>query len=283
MRRFVYYNAASAGAQLLLDLYPSTQGQYYLHKVKTAYTGACIRVRRSSDNAEQDIGFSGIDLDAAALLSFVGAGDGFVTTWYSQSGFFDVTQTSLASQPAIVLGGVLQTLNGYPCIKFDGINDFFTGGTIANNTNTNMFATGIGELASNNRGLFSKSLAQAVNNRWFIIREAITYTHINGVQQTIPNQSAAALFSFGSFYIPSVKLKRVTWVNNNQVSSLNTGAILAGNPYRFLIGAYNNSNNLGEIIHNNGRVQCFGFWSGQDYEGDVSYINNIINSYYNVY
>jgi hypothetical protein len=142
MRRFVYYNAASAGASLLLDLYPSTAGQYYLHKVRMAYSGACIRVRRSSDNAESDIGFNGIDLDTAALLSFVGAGDGLVTTWYSQSGFFNLTQTSSASQPAIVLGGVLQTLNGKPCIKFDGVNDYLTGGTSANNTNTNMFATG---------------------------------------------------------------------------------------------------------------------------------------------
>jgi hypothetical protein len=232
MRRFVYYNAASAGASLLLDLYPSTAGQYYLHKVRMAYSGACIRVRRSSDNAESDIGFNGIDLDTAALLSFVGAGDGLVTTWYSQSGFFNLTQTSSASQPAIVLGGVLQTLNGKPCIKFDGVNDYLTGGTSANNTNTNMFATGIGELASNNRVLFSKSLAAPVNNRWFIVREVITYTHINNVQHTIPNQSAAALFSFGSFFIPSVKLRMVTWVNNNQVSSLK-------------------------------RVQCFGFLNPQ--------------------
>lgn len=69
-----------------------------------------IRVRRSSDNAEQDIGFSGNVLDTAALLSFVGAGSGFVSTWYDQTGNNeDAVSSSNALQPRIVNAGVFDS------------------------------------------------------------------------------------------------------------------------------------------------------------------------------
>jgi len=48
-------------------------------------TDVCMRVRRSSDNVEQNIGFVDGDLDETALTAFVGANDGFVTAWYNQS------------------------------------------------------------------------------------------------------------------------------------------------------------------------------------------------------
>lgn len=120
MRRFVYYNAASAGAQLLLDLYPATVA-YSVRKLRTAYTGACMRVRRSSDNAEQDIGFSGNDLDTAALLSFVGAGNGFITKVYNQGSggsVNDFQQTNAGSQPLIISSGSLITINSKAVIDF---------------------------------------------------------------------------------------------------------------------------------------------------------------------
>jgi hypothetical protein len=52
---------------------------YSLRRLYSSYTGAAIRVRRSSDNAQIDIGFIGEHLDVFALLAFVGNGSGFVT------------------------------------------------------------------------------------------------------------------------------------------------------------------------------------------------------------
>lgn len=46
---------------------------YSLRKLRNAYTGSAIRVRRSFDNAEQDIGFNGTNLDTTALQNFVGS------------------------------------------------------------------------------------------------------------------------------------------------------------------------------------------------------------------
>lgn len=77
-----------------------------------------FRVRRSSDNAEQDIGFVGNDLDTASLTSFVGANNGFVTKIYEQNGGgIDLTQTVATGQFQIVVSGVVNTMNGKPsCI-----------------------------------------------------------------------------------------------------------------------------------------------------------------------
>ena len=113
-----------AGATLLLDLYPNAAAAYSLRKLRTAYAGASIKVRRSSDNTEQDIGFVGNELDTASLLSFVGAGDGFVVKRYDQSGNgHDLEQTAESKQPKIVNAGALYTFNGKPYFLTDGVND----------------------------------------------------------------------------------------------------------------------------------------------------------------
>ena len=68
------------------DLFPSMQLGHGVLKLRWAYTGPCIRVRRDSDNAEANIGWRGQWLDTAALLAFVGVGNsGFVTRIYNQS------------------------------------------------------------------------------------------------------------------------------------------------------------------------------------------------------
>jgi hypothetical protein len=104
----------------VLDLLTvSSAAAYSLRKLRTAYTGNAIRVRRSQDNAELDIGFTpNAILNTAALLTFVGANDGFVTTWYDQSGNSrHVTQATAANQPQIVTAGVVNTENGKPVIN----------------------------------------------------------------------------------------------------------------------------------------------------------------------
>ena len=97
-------------AALLLDTYPSAAVAYSLRKLRTDYSGSSIRVRRSSDNAEQNIGFVGNDLDTASLLTFCGVGNGFITTWYDQStNANNSTQATAATQAQIVASGALVT------------------------------------------------------------------------------------------------------------------------------------------------------------------------------
>lgn len=107
----------------LLDLYPSAAAAYSLRLLRLAYTGSAIKVRNSS-NSELDIGFVNNVLDTASLLTHCGSGDGFVTTWYDQSGNArNVTETTLVNQPQIVSGGSIINLNTKPAISFSGTNN----------------------------------------------------------------------------------------------------------------------------------------------------------------
>lgn len=126
------------GLPLLLDLYPGASVAYSLRQLSSSYTGSAIRVRRSSDNTEQDINFIGGVLDTSALLTFCGAGNGFITRWYDQSGNLkDNIQSSLSAQPRIVLAGNLETLNSKPAINYPAST--FTGTSLENVTAQSIF------------------------------------------------------------------------------------------------------------------------------------------------
>jgi len=110
----------------LLDTYPTAAAAYSLRKLRTAYTGSAIRVRRT-DLTESDIGFNANgNLDTTALLAFTGTGvldNGFVTTWYDQSGNgHNATQTTAINQPQIVSSGSVILENSKPSIEFIGAN-----------------------------------------------------------------------------------------------------------------------------------------------------------------
>jgi hypothetical protein len=111
----------------LLDEYPNAAAAYSLRKLRAAYRGSAIRVRRT-DLQESDIGFTALgELDTAALLAFTGTGaldNGFVTTWYDQSGNLkNAIQTTAINQPQIVAAGVVLTNAGKPCLRFDNSLD----------------------------------------------------------------------------------------------------------------------------------------------------------------
>lgn len=96
---------------------------YSLRLLSSSYTGAAIQVRRSSDNATLDIGFSAGNLDTTALKTFTGANSSYVTIWYDQSGSGkDASQSNASLQPCIVSSGVIYRQNGVPTVYFNGSN-----------------------------------------------------------------------------------------------------------------------------------------------------------------
>ena len=110
----------------LLDTYSGAAAAYSLRQLSSTYSGNAIKVRRASDNAEQDIAFANNELDTATLESFASGTDAFVTTWYDQSGSGNnATQTTASSQPKIVSSGSTLLRGGKPSIQFDGSDDHF--------------------------------------------------------------------------------------------------------------------------------------------------------------
>jgi len=123
-RLLLYPRLVTSAPLLLLDTYTGAAAAYSLRKLRTAYTGAAIRVRESGGNTELDIGFVGQDLDTAALLAHCGANSGYVVTWYDQSGnAYNATQATSTAQPRIVNAGSLETEDGKLTLSFDGTDD----------------------------------------------------------------------------------------------------------------------------------------------------------------
>jgi len=120
----------------LLNEYGGAAAAYSLRRLKSWDDGKrVVRVRRASDNSEKD--FTAAEVADGTLVNWVGAGnDGFVSTWYDQSGNAnDAVQATTTSQPKIVDGGVLVTGG----IDFDGVDDGLF--TVSNLTDTLQSAT----------------------------------------------------------------------------------------------------------------------------------------------
>jgi hypothetical protein len=92
-----------------LDTFTTPAAAYSLRKLKSTYAGPAIRLRRASDNAEQDINFLGFvpglgsPLDMAAANAHCAATSCFIAIWYDQSGNArDMVQATPANQPAFI-------------------------------------------------------------------------------------------------------------------------------------------------------------------------------------
>ena len=106
-----------------LDTYTNAERAWGLRKLRTAYSGNCIKVRRDSDDTEQDIGFDGIDLDTTALNTFCSGANGTITRFYDQSGnaLSDMVAASEAGQVKIYDATTgLEEVNGKPAAFFNG-------------------------------------------------------------------------------------------------------------------------------------------------------------------
>ena len=163
----------------LLDIYGNAAAAYSVRKLRSAYAGSCLRVRRSSDNTELNIGFVNNFLDTAALTTFVGVGSGFVTKWYDQSGNGrDGIQTSAFNQPRIVNAGVLFTQNSLASINcydnnrcaFNITEGGFGGNTILTNKSYGyaFVAARTAQTTATRRTLFSIASTNINSSRFYI-------------------------------------------------------------------------------------------------------------------
>jgi len=106
----------------LLDTFSGAAAAYSLRNLqgRSGKDSAIVRVRRSSDNTESD--FTATEVSDGTLAAWVGAGnDGFVRTWYDQSGNGnDAAQTTTSSQPKVVISGSIILSGSKPSILFGG-------------------------------------------------------------------------------------------------------------------------------------------------------------------
>jgi hypothetical protein len=147
----------------LLDAYGGAAAAYSLRQLSANYGGAVVRVRRSSDNTEQD--FTTTQVTDGTLTTFCGAGDGFVRTLYDQSGNANnAGQATSASQPQIVSAGSLILEASKPVMRFDGSDDFLlqVNNTTINQPFTTVIATKRNSGSSTDQNIFRSPSAGAV-------------------------------------------------------------------------------------------------------------------------
>ena len=114
----VRYTPPPPPTGILLVDYPGAAAAYSLRNLIDTTTSV-VRVRRSNDNTEQD--FSAAEITDGTLTTFTGANDGFVTTWYDQSGNNKhAVQATASEQPKIVDNGVVILENGKSGIVWSG-------------------------------------------------------------------------------------------------------------------------------------------------------------------
>lgn len=282
------------GSSLFLDDYPNATAAYSLRKLRTPYTGSAIRVRRSSDNAEQDIGFTALgDLNTSALTSFCGAGNGFLTTWYDQSGNArNATQSTAGNQPQIVSGGSVLTLNGKPTVRFNkaanqnlynasvsvsGAATFSLVSAITFPVTFWSYAFGIGSYSPSSGFQFSPS-AYSNANDW-ILGDSIFVG--NGYSST----QYPRFISSGPQYLSGAQALTLGVLSSTNAilykdNSAMPTRISTATSVASASGLYIGTNNLGEAFP--GDIQQLILW-GSDRTSQVSNINTAINTYYGTY
>ena len=252
----------------LLDLYPNAAVAYSLRKLRTAYAGSAIRVRRSSDNTEQDIGFDANgNLDTVALLLFCGVGNGFVTTWYDQSGNANnATQATAAAQPQIVSSGVVILQNTKPIIKFATTNRMNISLINREGLDTSFFIT------------YKKS---SLGSNTVFLHDVNTYLYLNytNTQYYGSVQVIDADFDTTNYMLISVtsdyNVKLNFYKNNVLEQSKTTGISGAGQRVSILF-----DNTVGQ------RKESFTneiIIYPTDQDANASAINTNINTYYGIY
>lgn len=294
---FMGFDKAGFGVPLLLDLYPNAEAAYSFRKLRTAYTGSAIRVRRSSDNAESDIGFSGGNLDTTSLTTFCGAGNGFVTTWYDQSGNGNnATQTNASNQPQIVSSGTVLTLNSKSSMLYTG-NGIGMGLTFSNFTGATSYSiTSVFSAieATQYTKLLSIGPDDTTSGVWYTVNTGGTALEWQSKDTGFAgngynNLSGPTIFSNGRIIPDSITTQNLltTVLSSSNAKMFRNGTEISyrvqrtGNCYTttgdLILG--NSPNNQNTF---NGRMQEIVIWQ-TDQNSNISGINNNSNAYYGTY
>jgi hypothetical protein len=198
--------------------------RFYAANVELGVGNARPLLQRNVPETIADIG----ELDAEALLNFVGNGSGFITILHDKSGNGrNATQTTPAAQPQIVANGAIITQGGRPAISFDGNNDslLLPSGFLFNQSqfSVNMVTQSPGNgLAAvfGPQNTNSQGLELTYHNSYFYP----TLIRINGKIKNLPQTSF-----FSTDNIPTISTLNSTptvqngWLNGSVFPSLSGG------------------------------------------------------------
>lgn len=262
----------------LVDDYPATAA-YSLRQLRAGATNV-VRVRRSSDNAEQD--FTAAQITNGTLTTFCGAGNGFVRTWYDQTANgFHVAQTVAASQPQIVSSGSLILKGTRPSLQFSASR--LTNSSIAISAPGHYFAIASRDSTTQNADVIMDSFN---NSRQTVYNTGSTETPSHNWTIQAASSSAlststpsttnlillAALFNSSNSALRTNGVLRASGnVGAETLSGISIGD-LRGNPNPVISSTYALIGKISELIL---------YASNQT--ANISNIESNINTYFSIY
>lgn len=270
----------------LLDDYGGAAAAYSVRRLSSTYEDSLIEVRRSSDNTTQDIGYdSNGDLDTSALLSFVGAGDGFVRTWYDQSGNAnDAQQTTTSAQPQIVSSGSTITENSKPCVLFDGSTDILTASYSIGSDVTIFNVTTHTNAPTANEDAWSLCDSPSAYNRYELRADGTVFEYFiressgdggSFVSETIETQDTNQNL-FSSALLSSTNY---AWTNGvNKINASATGLSMPNSTVIALGGLFTTT----PLFFLDGNIQEFILYPSDQLTNRTA-IETDINTYYSIY
>jgi len=259
---------------------------YSLRKLSSTYTGSAIRVRRSNDNVEQDIGFdSNGDLDETALTSFVGANSGFIRTLYDQNGTNHAIQTNTSLQPRIVNSGTIERepYSNKPAIRYGTVSSqyltFTTTVSVANCRNSTLFF-----VTNGGRGGVSGSLISGINNSYGMrvqggINNIIGINLVSANSRLLSNTNPPAITNNTKpaivVYRTASQTSRSVFVNNDDRTETSTTSDNFSNTLRYI------GRNLGTAKDQfNGYIMDLIMYPGDKTSSRTSVENDMFNYYW---
>jgi hypothetical protein len=185
----------------ILALFPSPYISLALGEIDSFNGNNHLRVRRDSDNAEQDFVVTDGGLDTAGIAAFCTTANGFVRTAYGIGTANNLIQATTSRQPKVYDGATqsIVTENGKPALFFDG-GDWLT--------LTNASAVAIGVPFS---FFFEYSIGAVQNTREFVVSVGSGgLDHIGTEHRVILSSTGTEMYTFyqGSYPPLSTLVKR---------------------------------------------------------------------------
>lgn len=267
-----YYVPVASPYIYPLDIYGTDiVAAFSFRLLKSTYTGYCLKVKRLSDNAKQDIGFVNNYLDTTSLKTFVGSSSAVIHYWYDQSGVGTyASSNNTSANYFIVESGNIVYLNGFVAVRNKNV------------ANTQFIIN----ISTPYKVLFSAAKIDTFQRRNNITSSAMndnlyyggTDANITGIGgrysagwNNADAESLNLLIAYHNFSSGNLI------VSKNGGSDTNTGAFSSSFPNINLLG----STNIG-VDQFYGRAYELIFYSADKSSDKAAIINNI-NNFYHIY
>lgn len=188
-----------------------------------------------------------------------------------------LSQNLAAKRPTVVNNAI----NGFPSLGFSGAQ-VLSGGDILDLGFNSRAMFVVGKMAASNQTLLAKSKAANATFRYGLIKDGNATAFLF---QSDNNTSNYSNFNTTTYALYQALVNRTTAKNhlvvNNAslgVSSFNSNLLFESN-FRFLVGAYNNANDDGELLFLNGNI-CEIVFADTNDSLDIQKINNYLKYKY---